>query len=196
MFSLSPPHVVIFSIRAGKDTFTMTENPSTRDWSAVRNTDRFPPLQKKLFYKKKRKNLIPQLTWWGSHSLTHHIPCFLTCRRCHALHFTFQWHCVQSTGIRRSPFASYGTNGRLQTIHLNEESRSEVKPCAPMNFKPSLNKIKKSNLLSLGPQEIVQSRWSPVYGSIYFLFWLNTQRSVWHVRRSAPPARANEILNK
>lgn len=174
MFSLSPPHVVIFSIRAGKNTFTMTENPSTRDWSAVRHTDRFPPLQKKLFYIYKKKpdtaiNLMRFSQPDAPHSMFPHMQAL----PCTSLHFSM----TQSTGIRRRPFPSYGTNGRLQTLHLNEESCSEVKLCAPMNFKPSFKKKKKkkSNLLILGPQEIVQSRWSPVYGSIYFLFWLNTQ---------------------
>lgn len=62
---------------------------------------------------------------------------------CTSLHFSM----TQSTGIRRRPFPSYGTNGRLQTLHLNEESCSEVKLCAPMNFKPSLKKKKKKKQL-------------------------------------------------
>lgn len=69
--------------------------------------------KKAILYIYIKKNLIPQLTWWGSHSLTHHIPCFLTCRRCHALHFTFQWHSLQGYGGVPSPLMAPTADYRL-----------------------------------------------------------------------------------
>lgn len=195
MFSLSPPHVVIFSIRAGKNTFTMTENPSTRDWSAVRHTDRFPPLQKKLFYIYKKKpdtaiNLMRFSQPDAPHSMFPHMQAL----PCTSLHFSM----TQSTGIRRRPFPSYGTNGRLQTLHLNEESCSEVKLCAPMNFKPSFKKKrkKKATCWSLVLRKLCRADGVQFTAQFTSFSDSTLKRSVWHVRRSAPPARANEILNK